>query len=243
MIIKSADNKNFKLFKSLLTKKGSKDSGLCLISGKKLLPEFINHKYAQQIIATESNRHKVTSDLPTFLFQKNLFNVLDDSGTDHPLLVFKTPDVPTTDLSIEPGGLQVLTPMGQPNNLGALIRSALAFETDKVVLLKEACYPFLPKVIKASSGSVLKTKLFYGPSIKELQKIPFYSLDKNGKDITKFQWPKNLNLLIGEEGPGFPECAQPVDQINIPMNSKIESLNASHATSIALFSYFCFQRN
>jgi len=238
VVIQSSDNKKFKTFKSLLNKKGINEHKLCLVMGRKIVPEFINNQNTIEVIATEKNSSFLKTHSATLLLQKELFNQIDILGTDYPILVFKTPDIEKIDLTQAPQGLEVLTPLGNPNNLGALVRSANAFNVNKIILLSEACHPFLPRTIKSSSGEILNAPLTFGPSMAALSSNSFYNLDKKGKDITQFEWPKNIRLLLGEEGPGFSKSINPTESLSIPMNSNVESLNASHACSIALFSYF-----
>jgi TrmH family RNA methyltransferase len=132
-------------------------------------------------------------------------------------------------------GLEVLAGLGEPSNLGALIRNCEAFGAS-LVLLKECAFPFHPKVIRASSGSVFRVKITQGPSILDL-KENLIALDKEGLNIKDFAWPQNARLLVGEEGRGIPEGLKSSTNIQIPMSGRVESLNAVAATSIALFHY------
>lgn len=61
-----------------------------------------------------------------------------------------------------------------------------------------------------------------------------YVLDQKGRDISKFKWPENLYLVVGEEGPGLPAHSLPI--ISLP-TQKVESLNAAVTVSLACFSY------
>ena len=154
-------------------------------------------------------------------------------------MVCATPSIPPFDLTQAPTGLEVLCPIGDPGNLGALLRSCLAFEVSKVILLREAVHPFHPKVIRASSGAVFFQPLTYVGSISELHQpnilkwiIP---LDMQGEDIATLTWPQNMRLLIGEEGMGIPSLPFSrrfrVSQIHpsIPLNATVASSIALHA--------------
>ena len=85
MIIKSADNNKFKIYKSLLNKKGINQHSLCLVMGRKIAPEYINHQSVVEIIATENNCQHINSNALIVFLQKNLFNQIDITGTDFPL--------------------------------------------------------------------------------------------------------------------------------------------------------------
>lgn len=172
---------------------------------------------------------------------RSIFEELDVSGTHHPLLLTRTPEIADADLSKAPEGLEVLCALGDPSNVGALLRSAAAFGASKVILLRECASPFHPKAVRAASASTLLTALERGPSIKDLPGAtingPVLALDMNGRDLGKFEWPKNARLLIGEEGPGVPS-SKSFEFLSIPMAKDVESLNATVAASVALYSYY-----
>ncbi len=239
MTINSSDNKYFKLYKSLLQPKGIKKNGLCLVSGRKIVPEiWKDKKNIVKIIGTPEQKNELNNIDSSLYFEvtQALFSQLDTLNTDHPLLVYSYSPPQLYDLKKPPQGLEILCSLGDPSNLGALLRSCEAFSVNKVILLKNASHPFLPKAIKTSSGSCFRVPLFSGPFIDEIPSDSFYALDKSGDNIFNFRWPQNLRLLMGEEGPGHPNH-QPKKVLSVPMSSSVESLNATVATSIALSIY------
>ncbi|GJL66577.1 MAG: hypothetical protein NPIRA05_15480 [Nitrospirales bacterium] len=169
-----------------------------------------------------------------------LFHKIDTIGTSCPLLICQTPKVLSADLSASPEGLEVLCPLGNPMNLGAVIRSCSAFDVQKLILLEEAANPFHPKAIRASSGAVFHQPLYEGPEIRDLTRHELrrwvVSLDLKGKNLSTWQWPKHVRLLVGEEGLGLPDNTFQ-HTLMIPQSHAIDSLNAAMATSIALFAY------
>ncbi len=169
---------------------------------------------------------------------RTIFDDLDVSGTHAPLLLTHTPKIEDADLSKDPVGLEVLCALGDPSNVGALLRSAAAFGASRIVLLKECATPFHPKAVRAASAATMLTPLSRGPSIRELDGIkgPVLALDMQGKDLGSFEWPKNARLLIGEEGQGVPS-SKSFEYLSIPMAKDVESLNATVAASVALYSY------
>ena len=119
------------------------------------------------------------------------------------------------------------------------MRSALAFSASKVILTQEAAHPFLPKAVKASAGAVLTLPIYrQRRNLDELtsEAEELFALDMQGTPAHKMEWPKNLRLLLGEEGGGLPEGTRRLQKISIP-TGPIESLNATVAASIALYNY------
>ena len=249
-LITSAQNPHFKKWKSLLESKGCKKEGLCIVSGRKIVPELLRQypDFCQEALFLDSRleEQKACLTLPegmhSFSLEASLFKELDSFGTQTPLLVMKTPALPDWKESDAGESIEVLAALGEPQNLGALIRSCEAFGVKKLVLLKECVFPFHPKVTRSASGSNFRVHLFKGPSILDLQG-PLLALDKDGENIRQFSWPSQSRILIGEEGRGIPSQLKNQTCLSIPMQGQVESLNAVAATSIALYECLSKQKN
>lgn len=253
--IASVDNEIFRSLRDCLTTKGIKKHGLFLVSGEKAVTDILE-RHPQHvrdlILSTEEfgpngapvkgstelliQKLRRLEGRPSVLaFGKMLFKELDVFGTHSPLLALKSWDLPTANLEAEPRGLEIVCALSDPSNLGALIRSASAFRASKVILLRESASPFHPRAVRAASASTLEVKLERGPSILELNSAGLIGLDMDGENLNTLEWPKNTRLLLGEEGRGVP--AQVERRIQIPIAKSVESLNATVAASIALYSY------
>lgn len=243
--ITSSSNDQFRRFQSLTTSKGLKKEGVFLLSGENLIREFLeNPKLEIEAEITFNSEESYRDDLPksarSYMMPKTLFNELDVVGTHHPLLVVKLPKLEEWNQKATEG-LTVLTPLGDPGNLGSLLRSCEAFGVKNVVLLQEASHPFLPKAVKASAGSALRLNLKKGPSIDALKENAevvnhLVALDMNGENLPSFKWPKKSLLLIGEEGRGLPAGLKASHRLKIPTQN-VESLNAVVAASLALYDH------
>jgi RNA methyltransferase, TrmH family len=235
--ISSADNGLFKELKSALEPKGIKKFGRFIVSGRKVVDEILaDGKIEVEFILAQEEMQLPSSKEKFAMLTKPLFQELDIFGTKAPLLALKTPKLPEWKQQDKTEGLEILCALGEPSNLGALLRSAAAFGASKIVLLKESATPFHPKSVRSASGQLLKVALLTGPSIKDLSGEGVFALDMKGEDLAKFKWPKNARLLLGDEGPGDPQLAG-IKKLKIPMSSGVESLNAAVAASIALYSY------
>jgi RNA methyltransferase, TrmH family len=155
------------------------------------------------------------------------------------LFVLEAEDFSELDLKKKPEGSEVILPIGDPRNLGALARSALGFGINRIILTQEACHPFLPHSVKASAGAVLKIDFFIAG--KKTNELPLtgdnFALDLNGENIKNQKWPKNFRLWLGEEGPGLrldDSQRSQIKFITIPTEG-IESLNASVSAAIAFW--------
>lgn len=239
--ITSKDNPLFKKLRLLLSAKGIKEHKLFFLMGDKLIKEFTKSKNKTFKVHLVVCSDKYTAKFPfnTITLNQELFNELDVLGTHYPLFVLEADDFPTIDLKKKPEGVEVVLPIGDPRNLGALARSAVGFGINKIILTQEACHPFLPHSVKASAGAVLKADFFTAG--QKTNELPItgenYALELEGADIATQKWPKDFRLWLGEEGPGLrleSEQLQKMKFVNIPTHS-IESLNASVSAAISFW--------
>lgn len=237
-LIESAQNAKFKAWSALLEGRGIKKAGLAIVAGSKLVHEFVtqNPDAAEDLLTTAKQALPVLpKHVRVHQLSAPLFKELDVMGTKSPLLVVRTPALAAWK-NETPNGLELIVALSDPGNLGALLRSAEAFGVTRVVLTQEAASPFLPKAIRASSGASLRMKLATTGPLADIRCASAYGLDMHGRDLGAFTWPKNLYLVLGEEGRGVPEELN-LSLLRIDMKGKSESLNATTAAAIALFSY------
>lgn len=242
--ISSRHNPQFKRWISLLESQGSKIHEQCLVSGTTLGEEISRHSPTPicEILYPPfyEKQEGRPSQLKHYTLSKELFDELDVFGTHAPLMVCANPIIPPFDLTQPPLGLEILCPIGDPGNLGALLRSCLAFGVRTVILLREAVHPFHPKVIRASSGAAFLQSLSQGCSIAEVatpERLKWIiPLDMQGENIATLSWPEHVRLLIGEEGMGIPALPY-AQRFNISQFHTAIPLNATVASSIALYAY------
>jgi 16S rRNA (guanine527-N7)-methyltransferase len=143
------------------------------------------------------------------------------------------------DDDVWPPGCTLFLPFQDHENIGAAIRSAAAFQVARVVLLREAAHPFLPKSARAAGPSLFQVPLLTGPSIGELsaRRVPLLALTPEAEPVDTYRWPDTFGLIAGLEGPGLPASLSGARVLSIPIAPDVESLNAATATSIALYAW------
>lgn len=235
--ITSSSNPDFSRFRSLSTSKGQSKYGEFFLMGERLIEEFLRAPNTYTIrgeVRTESMRRLTSHD--QYVLSPALFNELDVIGTHFNLLLLEKPALPPVDWTCAPKGLEVICPAGDPSNLGAIARSALAFGANALILTSESSTPFHPRALKASAGALLKIPLLRAGSVREIPAEPHtVALDMKGTPVDTYPWRKNQRVLLGEEGPGLPEGLD-IPRVSIPTRD-VESLNVAVAASIALYAY------
>lgn len=252
--ISSAQNAIFKKWKDLQTSKGIKKHQEFILMGDDLIQEFVrnwtqaspykitalifseDHFGSDTFFEAQNLCKKLNLSAKIFKLSAAMVKELDVLGTKSVLLVLSYETLDNKNLQAPTLGLEVLAPLGDPQNLGAMIRSAKAFGANEVILLEESAHPYHPKTVKASAGAVLNIKLSKGPSIHQLpSSVEVWTLDLEGEELQTVTWPKDVRLLVGEEGAGVPKNLR-THKVKIPTHG-VESLNATVATSIAMWEY------
>ncbi len=124
--------------------------------------------------------------------------------------------------------------VGDPGNVGAVLRCALAFGASSVVLGPGCADPFGPKAVRASMGAIFQVPVARAPSLDEL---PGERLALVGGAGQALSGPAagELTIVVGAEREGLAaEVVAACDRVaHIPILS--ESLNAAMAAAIALY--------
>ena len=242
--VASAANPTYKLANDLLTGRGIRKHGQALIAGTRIIAEVLEH-FPDQVVGylTDSKGEpppESTARFPWFRLTDPLFRELDVAGTRAPLLMVRVPAM--AEFSADepwPDGCTLFVPFQDPENVGAVIRSAAAFGVARVVLLKEAAHPFHPKAARAAGTALFQVALEQGPSIRDLRErhAPLIALQSDGPDLAAEPFPERFGLIAGVEGPGLPEHLRAGTTRRIHMSPGVESLNAATAAAIALYAW------
>ncbi len=131
-----------------------------------------------------------------------------------------------------------------PHNLGAIVRSAAAFGADGVVIPERRNTAITGSAWKASAGAAARLPITQVTnlvrSINEAKEAGCFviGLDANGdQEISKMNLAgESLFIIVGSEGKGLSRLVRENCDlvVSIPMQSEVESLNASVATAIVM---------
>lgn len=248
--IDSQQNPRFKVWDALNGSRGIRKHGAFLLSGRKLVPEALSRWPARFDAMLFGPREAEAAEglappphLKLYRLERALFERLDTLGTGHPLLVGRLPDLPAADLGKPPSGLELVCALGDPNNLGAAMRSAAAFGVARLILLRDAAHPFHPRALRAAANAGFELAMAEAGGWDDLARAagPLAALDAGGEDLAAFDWPADLRLVLGEEGLGLPASLD-ARRLSIPTSGAVESLNATVAAGIALHAAYTARR-
>ena len=140
--------------------------------------------------------------------------------------------------------LLILEDTADPGNLGTIMRTAEAAGVTGVIMGRGTVDIFNPKAVRSTMGSIFRLPFIYvedvRETIRELKKygISFYAAHLKGKQNYKdVKYSDKAGILIGNEARGLsPETAELADiYIIIPMQGKVESLNAAVAAALMMY--------
>ena len=143
--------------------------------------------------------------------------------------------------------LIALEEVSDPRNIGSIIRSAVAFGIDGLIV-KERSFPSKSKLLyKSASGGTEHIKIFQvsniNTALKFLKTKNFWvsAFDVSAtKDFTTNNWNGKNVLLFGSEGYGIKaKTLEKSDfKFRVQMNDTIESLNISNTVSVVCHHIF-----
>jgi 23S rRNA (guanosine2251-2'-O)-methyltransferase len=138
----------------------------------------------------------------------------------------------------------ILDQVSDPQNIGAIIRSAAAFGINKLILPSDNAPDENATIAKAACGCLELMQIVKVPNLKnainKLKKMDFWvaGLDVDGKEgVEEILSIKKLAIIIGSEGKGMRKLTTENCDflIKIPISEQVESLNASNAASIMFY--------
>jgi 23S rRNA (guanosine2251-2'-O)-methyltransferase len=132
-----------------------------------------------------------------------------------------------------------------PRNLGAIVRSASAFGAAGVVMTERRAAAMTAAAWKSSAGAAARLRVAQvtnlARTIEDAQKLGCFVVGLDGEaDVTLSEMKvakEHLMIVVGSEGKGLSRLVREKCDlvVSIPIMASTESLNASVATSIAMF--------
>jgi len=140
--------------------------------------------------------------------------------------------------------LLILEDTADPGNLGTIMRTAEAAGVTGVIMGKGTVDIFNPKVVRSTMGSIFRLPFAYVDDLKAVilglkrDGISFYATHLKGKESYRdISYSDKAGILIGNEARGLSdEIANLADTyVIIPMQGKVESLNAAVAAALMMY--------
>ena len=243
-------------FSQLLRKKYRRQRRQFLVEGVRLCRELLASSY--QIVAVffseRLSRHPTGSQLLAMIDQRGVVCYqIDDamlqrlSATKNPQPIVACAAMADHDLNYDffngSRRFLVLLNLSDPGNVGTLLRTAEAFNWDRVICLGDTADIYNPKVVRATMGSLFRLKIAWSNletalSFFEYTDVSsFISMPTQGIALPLAKIPPKIALFLGNEAHGLPkQLGEQADTIvYLPMAAPVESLNVAVAGGILLY--------
>ena len=266
-IITSRQNPMVKWAASLQTKKGREESGCFLAEGEKLAREAAAaHLPVTHVIISERKRASLEGELLS-LFSENIFDntrllivseecfckISSEIAPQGVITVikyldfFKNKDIIYKEdffLTPEERALALFS-IRDPGNLGSVIRSAVAFGIEHLILSSDCVDIYNPKAVRSAMGSLFKIKItvvkdfisFINAAQAVGRAVYSAELSERAHPLGTVPLKRNSIVIIGNEGHGVSDEVSLASDggLYIPISERTESLNASVAAAILMW--------
>ena len=188
MEITSINNEKVKFWTKLNEKKFRDSNNLFLVEGNHLVSEALKHGIVKEIITTSDYIY----DVDTYYVSDKVINKLSKqkSGTN---VIAVCEKIKENEIGNK---LLILDNIQDPGNLGTIIRSAVAFNIDTIVLSIDTVDLYNDKVIRSSEGMIFNINIIkrdLNSFIKELKNNDYEIIGTNvskGNDINNINFVK-----------------------------------------------------
>ena len=236
-----ATEKVLKTVRKLHSRQGRRKSNLYLCEGIRCCQEAIE-QVPDQIefgIVTNLSLFEKSDDFPVYQTSEDVFNKL--ALTESPqgiLLVIKKPEQSVPSFK---GDFQVvLDGVGDPGNLGTILRTCASAGVEEVILTSGTVDPYNPKSVRAGMGAQFRLKISWVSDLSELSDIcdgrrVWLTTPHGGVSCYEEAFdPQNSLIVMGGEANGLADFDNG-EKVYIPMPGEFESLNVGVAGSIIVF--------
>lgn len=253
-VITSSGNGQIKNISLLLKKsKAREEQGLFVIEGLKIFEEARLTGNLAKAYFSESFYHERLEADPDFfrdleyeVITDKVFQEVSETMTPQGVLgLVRRSEYSSEDILANTSPcLLLLEDIRDPGNLGTMIRTAEGAGITGIILSSSCVDIYNPKVIRSTMGSVFRvpfyrTSDFPGTVMKLKERgIRVFAAHLSGKPYdTDGSLVKSCAILIGNEANGLSEEASSLADslIRIPMEGKVESLNAAVAAAILMY--------
>ncbi len=241
MLITSLDNDKVKKYIKLKEKKYRDKTGEFIVEGSHLVLEAYKQGLVEELILEKEEVFPISIDNIVYM-PMDLINKISSVETPQTVMALCKKKEESEELG---NHILLVDDVQDPGNLGTIIRSAVAFNIDTIVLSNNTVDLYNPKTIRSTQGMFFHINVIRRDikdvieRIKE-ESIPVYgTLVEHGSDVRELNNSdkERFALVVGNEGNGVrKEITDMCDKnLYIKMNSDVESLNVGVATSILLY--------
>lgn len=266
-IISSRNNPTVKWAASLADKKGRGEARSFIAEGEKLTIEALRRGLpVTHIFVMEGKEERIFDLLEPFKNEKSYADCQVMCLSESAFLKISTEKAPQgvisvikyldffcnsdiiykEDFFISKGERALsLYSLRDPGNLGAVIRSAVAFGVQHIVLSADSADIYNPKTVRAAMGTMFGVKITFVKDFKSFviaakengRSVYAAELSDGARNVRDIDLKSDDIFIIGNEGHGIPKeiSENCTGSVFIPISEGAESLNASVAAAVFMW--------
>ena len=255
-MITSSSNSRIKNVMQLTSKaKARKEQHSFVVEGIKMFLEapierikevYVSDTLLKRILLEKGSLFERLQQIEYEVVTDDVFVKMSDTKTPQGILcVVEQFSYTLPEVLAEANGLWlVLEDIQDPGNLGTILRTGEGAGIHGVVMTRGTVDIYNPKTIRSTMGSLYRMPFFYTEELSEViallqkEQIKVYAAHLKGEQFYhEIDYQDGAAFLIGNEGNGLrKETADLADcYLKIPMEGKLESLNASIAAALLMY--------
>ncbi|MBO6827617.1 MAG: 23S rRNA (guanosine(2251)-2'-O)-methyltransferase RlmB [Sneathiella sp.] len=163
----------------------------------------------------------------------------------NPLREYDIEDIPSFQNNEGYSTVAILDQVTDPHNVGAILRSAAAFEIDALILPERHSPPITGVLARSASGAVETVPLVrvnnLARALDKLADMGYWRIGLDGRADQQLDQTiksaEKIALILGSEGKGLRRLTEEKCDLmgKLPISPKIESLNVSNAAAISFY--------
>ncbi len=244
MEITSVNNEIIKENAKLLQKKYRNQTGKFVLEGLKAIQEAFNSGIELERVFVEKSHLYEFNFLNCEIIGVNtaVLNKLSETDTAPYAVGIGVQKKFSYDIIKSLNKVILLEDIKDLGNLGTIIRSAVAFGVDGIILYGQCADMYNPKCVRSSVGNLWKIPIFYIKNFEDLKEYfssfsRVATLPRANKLLKNYKPEFPLLLMFGSEADGLSQelIDFSTDSLKIEMSSNVESLNLSVSVSVIMY--------
>lgn len=231
-----------------------REDGVFLAEGWKMFDEapeeWVREIYISETVLDKKGEHPDSWEkldrLGCEVVSEEVMAKMSDTQTPQGiLLILSCPQHSADEILKVPNGLfLVLEDIQDPGNLGTILRTSEGAGVSGIFLSKGTADIFNPKTVRSTMGSIYRIPFIYTDDLQEIMQklknngVHSFAAHLAGQEYYTGQaFTGPTAFLIGNEGKGLSEelAKQADSYVKIPMEGKLESLNAAVAAALLIY--------
>ncbi len=242
-MITSKDNEKIKYLKKLTSTKHRKKEGKFLVDDLKTFKEGIKRgfKPLSVFLSKDFDNLEIPENCSVFEAKHSILaSVSGQPSFSGIIAVFEIPRFNEESMVLE--NTIILDGVQNPENVGAVLRSAAMFGFKSVILSDKSADPFSLKSVRASKGGIFHLKVARPGTDKIIKLLEhfenvYFAEKEGGESIYKIEIPESKTAIVfGSEGSGINQdfLKIPHKKITIPTTNAVDSLNIAVSCGIIM---------